>query len=109
MDTPPRLGFDPETVMPVQFHGGPATRPEYRLMLAVLKDAIDIHRRYVRAGGPRPRIVAETEDWLFSDDASWPLAFVNVCHALGIDVDWLRGRLRAAERAPEAPPLAAAS
>ena len=109
MVTSRHLGFDPEIVMPVQFHAGPATRPEYRLMLAVLKDAVDIHRRYARMPGPRRRIVAETEDWLFSDDTSWPLAFVNVCHALGIDVEWLRARLRAVEAAPEDPPLAAAS
>jgi hypothetical protein len=107
MDALPRVRLDPEAVLPAQFHAGPATRPEYRLMLAVLKDALDIHRKYAGAPGRRPRIVAETEDWLFSDDTSWPLAFVNVCHALGIDVDWLRGRLRAAGR--EAPPLAAAS
>jgi hypothetical protein len=109
MDTSPHVEFRPESVMPVQFHAGAATRPEYRLLLAVLKDALDIHRKYASAPGRRPRIVTETEAWLFSDDTSWPLAFVNVCHALGIDVDWLRGRLRAAERAPEEPPLAAAS
>jgi len=96
-------------IMPTQFFPGPATKPENRLMLAVLEDAVDIYRKHAHLPGRRSRLVVETEEWLFSDDTSWPLSFVNVCRALGIDVDWLRGRLRASRPAPEAPALAEAS
>jgi len=105
MEFSPYVRFDPAAVMPAQLHDRLTTRPEYRLMLAVLKDALDIHNRY-RTTGAHPRIAADTERWLFSDDTSWPLSFVNICHALGIDVDWLRGRLRSSK--PETR-LAAAS
>ena len=109
MYTSREFRFDPQVIMPMQFHPGPATRPENRLMLAVLEDAVDVYRTHVQLPGRRSRLLLETEEWLFSDDTSWPLSFVNVCHALGIDVDWLRGRLRSSRPAPEVPPLAAAS
>jgi hypothetical protein len=110
MKGPAAFRLDPQAVMPVQFHAQPATRPENRLMLAVLEDALDIHRKYAHAPGRgRRRLVAETEAWLFSDDTGWPLSFVNVCNALGIDVDWLRGRVRRAAPPPAAPAFAHAS
>ena len=94
MQTPADSRFGPQTVLPVQFHAERATCPERRLLLAVLEDALGIHRRYARVpSGRHRRLVAETEEWLFSDDTSWPLSFVNVCHALGIDVAWLRAQL----------------
>jgi hypothetical protein len=71
-----------------------ATSPEKRLMLAVLEDAVDVYRRYGHIpGGKRRRLFEETEHWLFSDDTSWPLSFVNVCHVLGIEVVRLRKEL----------------
>ena len=92
-----------QTVLPVQFHAAPAAGPETRLMFAVLEDAVGIFRKYARASGrKRRRLVVETEEWLFSDDISWPFSFVNVCHTLDIDVAWLRRRLR-----PPAPPTVA--
>lgn len=101
--------FGPQTVLPVQFHAERATCPEGRLLLAVLEDALGIHKTYARVpSGRHRRLVAETEEWLFSDDTSWPLSFVNVCDSLGIDVAWLRARLRgpsSGTAAHEAPPL----
>jgi len=83
-------------------------------MLAVLEDALGIYRKYAGMPGRKHRrLVAETEQWLFSDDTSWPFSFVNVCHAVDIEVAWIRGQLKrptspmAALDAP--PPIAAAS
>src|SRR5581483_4060241 len=87
--------FAPQTILPVQFHAPRATGQARRLLLAILEDALRIHRKYGRVpGARRRRLVAETERWLFSDDTSWPFSLVNVCHALGIDVAWLRAELR---------------
>jgi hypothetical protein len=86
--------FEPDAVLPVQFYPARGMRPERRLMLAILGDALGIYRKHAHAAGRRhERLVAETKDWLFSDDTEWPLSFVNVCFALGIDVSRLRALL----------------
>ena len=90
--------LEPHAVLPVQFHAAPATRPEKRLILAILKDALAIYRKYGRVPDRNhKRVFEETEQWLFSDDTSWPFSFVNLCHGLGIDVGWLRSQLRYAD------------
>ena len=64
-------------------------------MLAVLEDALGIYRKYAGVPGRRRRrLITETEQWLFSDDTGWPFSFVNVCHALGIDVALFRAQRR---------------
>jgi hypothetical protein len=83
------------TVLSAQFSRARATCPEQRLMLAVLQDAIDIYRKYAAVScSRRGHLIREAEEWLFSDDTSWPLSLVNVCDAVGIDVGGLRARLR---------------
>jgi hypothetical protein len=102
---------EPQTILPVQFHAARAARPERRLLLAVLNDALDTYRKHADLPGRRHRrLFAETEQWLFSDDVAWPFSFMNLCHALGIDADWLRRRLRSplgATRGAPVPPTAA--
>jgi len=93
------VDLEPETILPVQFSGGgtldASIQPEKRLMLAVLEEGVGTFQKYAfsrdRAG---QRIFAEAEEWFESDDIEWPFAFVNVCHTLGIEVDYLRGGLR---------------
>lgn len=73
----------------------PASIPETRLMLAILDDALATYRKEVgRPELKHRRRAAEVEEWLFSDDIRWPFSFVNVCHTLGLDEEWIRGRLR---------------
>jgi hypothetical protein len=73
----------------------PAVIPETRLMLAILDEALATYRKEVgRPGLKHRRRADEVEEWLFSDDIRWPFSFVNVCHTLGIDEGWIRGRLR---------------
>jgi len=64
------------------------------LMLAVLEDAVRCieNGRWQRRFGAR-RLAAEAEAWVRSDRADWPFSFLNVCEALGIDVDAIRSRL----------------
>jgi hypothetical protein len=102
-------GFEPETILPSQLldtsHLGAARQPEKRLMLAVLEDAIATFQRTMSATSRRARReFDEVRAWLASDDTAWPYAFLNVCHVLGFDPDYLRGGLaRWLERATARP------
>jgi hypothetical protein len=65
--------------------------PERRLMLAVLENAVMALERHATSQGRGPtREFTEAHDWIFSDDASWPFAFVNVCDALDLDPRYVR-------------------
>ena len=85
-------GVVPETILPEQFfRPSAALPPEKRLMLAVLEGALlDLQRR---ASTPRARRLAdEVDTWFAADDEGWPCSFLNVCHALGLDVCAVRTR-----------------
>jgi hypothetical protein len=86
--------FAPHIVLPVQFYASSAMQPEKRLMLALLGDALHVYAKgaMFRARGHR-RLFAETEEWLFSEETSWPFSCVNICRALDIDITWLRAQL----------------
>jgi hypothetical protein len=93
------LELEPEVVLPSQFYGkgglDASLQPEKRLMLAVMEDAVGTFQKYVwardRAG---QRLLAEVEDWFYSDDVDWPYSFVNIAQSLGLDVEFMRGGLR---------------
>ena len=103
--------FQPDTVLPAQFFlalrqrtGSQGAR---RLVVAVLEDAVDCFQKYLGAEDRRNcKLYADAEAWLFSDDNSWPFAFVNVCEALGIQPPFLRRGLllwRSGQRAQNQP------
>ncbi len=95
--------FSGESILPLQFFAAPAVSPETRLLRAVLEDGLHVIRRH--AASPRlrkRRVFRETVAWLRSDDVSWPFSFVNTCHALGIDPDWVRSRMRPYTEEPAA-------
>ena len=87
-----------EHLLPVQFTEllqRPSERtPELRLMAAVLEDAI---RSFCRCAGSRgvrsQRLFRETAEWFESYAVSWPFAFENICDALALEPDWIRGLL----------------
>jgi len=91
-------GLEPELVMPDQFFARARTDasflPEKRLMLAVLEDAVAVYRKHVhikQAGGRT--LFTEAEEWILSEDQEWPFSFVNICHQLDLDPDYIRGGL----------------
>jgi hypothetical protein len=98
------LAFEPEAILPAQlFANGrmdASAMPEKRLLLAVLEEAVVTYQRYVTSTRRRgQRLFREAEEWVVSDDASWPCSFRNVCDVLGFDVDYLRqGLLRWRDR-----------
>src|SRR5262245_24948591 len=84
---------DPDTILPAQVVAGArldaSLQPEKRLMLAVLEDAIATLQRNAAANNYRGRrLFKEAFDWCLSDADDWSFAFVNVCHALGIEVPY---------------------
>lgn len=68
-----------------------AQEPEFRLMAAVLKDALRVILE--APGSPASRrgaVFSETIEWGLSDDPSWPFSFCNLCIALDVDPRRLR-------------------
>lgn len=92
-------GMEPETILPLQFFDrlriDASLQPEKRLMLAVLEDAVGTFQKHAVATSRRGRrMFNEAEEWFNCDEVEWPFAFVNVCQALGMDPDYMRGGLR---------------
>jgi hypothetical protein len=88
-------GLEPEIIPPSQLLAGSRldanAQPEKRLMLAVLEDAVACFQRGVAATSPAAvRDFDEVCAWFASDDLAWPYSFVNICHVLGFDPDYLR-------------------
>lgn len=74
---------------------GPSLQPEKRLMIAVLKDALLVVRRYQASEGPwAQRQLREAEEWFASHDTSWPFAFERICEELALDPDHVRAGVR---------------
>jgi len=88
--------FWPHTILPLQYFPPLAPQPEKKLMAAVLEDALRILLYKTTVRSPRRRrLFVETDRWFRSNSDAWPFSFVNCCHTLGIDVAWLRERVRA--------------
>ena len=93
------VGFEPETILPSQyfdrFQIDASLQPEKRLMIAILKDALLVVRRYQAAEGPwAQRQLREAEEWFASHDTSWPFAFERICEELALDPDHVRAGVR---------------
>jgi len=97
----------PAAVLPVQFFGtvqrlGPHHMGEYRLLVAVLDDAIHCFKQFALPRTHRERrLFEETERWIMDDhsyptDTSGPprLSFEYVCCVLGVDPAAVRQRLQ---------------
>ncbi len=96
-DSQSRLWFT-AAVLPEQFFSPPYTRvesPEAALMRAVLEEALNCfqYQFHFRRVGAR-QLAREAEAWFFSDETSWPFAFVNICTILHLDPDYIRRGLR---------------
>ena len=86
-------------VLPEQFYNSPQyaahAQGEAALMRAVLEDAINcFYRQFVTNTRRTLRLAKEAEEWLFSDDASWPFSFANICAVLGLEPGYIRRSLR---------------
>jgi len=90
-----RVELEPELVLPAQFFAGvrndASLRPEKRLMLAVLEEAVaDFQKSVVATTREGQRLFEETELWFADEDRTWPFAFGAICDALGLEPSWVR-------------------
>jgi hypothetical protein len=70
-------------------------QPECRLLWAVLVDGIETYMKYAFDTRRRgQRLFREAEEWIMHDDPMWLCSFVNICHILGLDSDYLRQGLQ---------------
>lgn len=70
-------------------------QPECALLWAVLENGLSTYMRYATATNRRgKRLFHEAESWIMQDDATWLCSFMNICHVLGLDPEYLRMGLR---------------
>ena len=100
------LAPEPEVILPTQFFAtlrrdAPHKRGEYRLLVAVLEDAITCFQKYAFAVDKRGRrIFEEARRWII-DDAKAPerkndcgFSFQQICGVLDLDPAYLRRGLQ---------------
>jgi hypothetical protein len=93
----PAVQLQPEVLLPEQLEslGRRWMRPEHRLMLALLEDAVHAYQTGCAAyGGERRLSFREAAEWFASEDTAWPFSFVTMCQHLGIEPDYIRAGLR---------------
>ena len=87
--------FDLEAIVPSQYPAwsgrDDGTSAERRLMLAVLRDAVDCYQRHALARDERGKaLFADAKKWIESDEREWPLSYENICETLEINPEYLR-------------------
>ena len=89
------LLFQSDVLIPDQYfetlHSKAGLKPEKRLMLAVLEDAVACFRKHTAArSGSGKKLFAEAEEWFLEKDGDWSFSFESICGALGLDPEYLR-------------------
>lgn len=87
--------LEPDTFLPSQFYGsGVLSRQlegEKRLMLAILKDAVECLEKYRGArSSSGSELYQNTLEWIEDKSIGWLFSFNNICDLLGFDPDYLR-------------------
>ena len=76
-------------------------QPEKTLLAAILEDAVQEYRKYSRAHDPKSKSrFHEVEKWFNRRDKEWIFSFENICELLGLDPEYVRGRLQEAQGGP---------
>jgi hypothetical protein len=87
--------LEPDIFLPSQFYGsGGLSRKlegEKRLMIAVLKDAVECLEKY---RGSRNSVAwsnyENAIEWVMDNGTDWLFSFTNICDLLGFDPQYLR-------------------
>lgn len=87
--------LEPDIFLPSQFYGsGGLSRElegEKRLMIAVLKDAVESLEKYRGATSGSGRSNYENAiAWVIDNETDWLFSFTNICDLLGFDPEYLR-------------------
>ncbi|HKY09583.1 MAG TPA: hypothetical protein VJQ55_15135 [Candidatus Binatia bacterium] len=87
--------LEPDIFLPSQFYGSTGLsrklEGEKRLMIAVLKDAVECLDKYRGARSPigQGQYLSAIE-WVEDTDTEWLFSFTNICDLLGFDPEYLR-------------------
>ena len=90
--------LEPDIFLPSQFYGnGGLSRKlegEKRLMIAILKDAVECLEKYRGSRSSAGKISYQSAiEWVEDTDTEWLYSFTNICDLLGFDPDYLREQL----------------
>lgn len=103
--------FQPDVLLPTQFFATlrrkQVQEPERRLVIAILEDAVDCYHKHLFARDHKARqLFLDAEEWISSEDRTWPFSFENICELLDLHPAYLRRGLlqwkeqQLAERSP---------
>jgi len=87
--------LQPDTLLPTQYFAALRRKgtheAERRLAIAVLQDAVDCFQKHLFARDRKARqLFVDAEQWIGSDDRSWPFSFENICDLLQINAAYVR-------------------
>jgi len=87
--------LEPDTFLPSQFFGtrglSRQVEGEKRLMIAILKDAVECLDKYRGAKSSSGRCQYENAlEWIQDTGTQWLFSFTNVCDLLEFDPDYMR-------------------
>jgi hypothetical protein len=90
--------LEPAFILPEQMHRraacGARESAIHRLMLGILRDAVDMYLKALTPGNRVPaKRLREVVAWFASHDRQWPFSFERICEALGFDSEYIRGGL----------------
>ena len=90
--------LEPDIFLPSQFYGnGGLSRKlegEKRLMIAILKDAVECLEKYRESRSDTGKISYQNAiEWVEDADTEWLYSFTNICDLLGFDPHYLREQL----------------
>lgn len=90
--------LEPDIFLPSQFYGNGALsrqlEGEKRLMIAILKDAVECLEKYRGARSSAGKISYQSAiEWVEDTDTEWLYSFTNICELLGFDPNYLREQL----------------
>jgi hypothetical protein len=87
--------LEPDIFLPAQFYGSAGLsrklEGEKRLMIAVLKDAVECLEKYRGSRNSVARSHYENAiAWVMDNGTDWLFSFTNICDLLGFDPQYLR-------------------
>ncbi len=90
--------FEPDTLLPTQYFAALQRKKfpagEHRLLIALLRDAIDCFQKHIHArDAKRRQLFVDAEDWIGDEDDNALFSFNNVCATLGMNAAYVRAGL----------------
>jgi len=87
--------LEPDVFLPSQFYGTSGLsrklEGEKRLMIAILKDAVECMDKYRGARSSLGRSQYQSAiEWVTDNSMDWLFSFTNICDFLGFDPEYMR-------------------